>query len=194
MWLLVGLGNPGERYRTTRHNLGWHAMERVIQQWGLSSGQNRFAGRYGDGTIGHERVLWLMPETYMNLSGRSVAEAARFYKIPPEQILVFHDDLDLAPGRVRIKTGGGNGGHNGLKSMQEMMGTANFVRVRLGIGRPTAGGDPASYVLSPFTATEREVLDPLLDALAKEMPAILAADIANVLNRLSIFAVRKESP
>lgn len=193
MWLLVGLGNPGERYRTTRHNLGWDTLERVAQLWGFSSGQNRFAGRCGDGRLGDYRVVWLIPETFMNLSGRSVGEAARYYKIPPEQIVVFHDDLDLALGKVRIKTGGGNGGHNGLKSIQEHLSTPGFVRIRLGLGRPAAGQDAANYVLSPFTLRERELLDPLLDGLAKEMPAVLAGNIADVLNRLSLFSTGKES-
>lgn len=192
MWLLVGLGNPGERYRTTRHNLGRDALELVCQRWRLSGGQGRFAGRFGDGHVGEQRVAWLMPETFMNLSGRSVGEAARFYKIPPERIAVFHDDLDLAMTKVRIKVGGGNGGHNGLKSLQEHLSTPDFLRIRLGIGRPATGQDPASYVLSPFSGKERELLEPVLDALAKEVPAILLGDIPNALNRLSQFSAKKE--
>lgn len=185
MHLLVGLGNPGERYRHTRHNLGWDVVVAIARGWSLASIGNRFRGRFGDGRVGGERVFWLLPETYMNLSGHSVAEAMRFYKLGPDQVIVFHDDLDLALGKVRIKQGGGHAGHNGLRSIQQELGSAEFVRVRLGIGRPPAGRDPSDYVLQPFVAEEGKVVDDLVAALPGVVPLLLAGDLAGAMNKLA---------
>lgn len=184
MILLVGLGNPGERYRGSRHNLGWEAIDRIVVGFGLSSGVNRFKGRYGEGRIGPRKVGWLCPETFMNLSGESVSEAQRFFKLDPEQVIVFHDDLDLVPGRVRMKKGGGNGGHNGLKSIQQLLGTPDFFRVRLGIGRPPGRMDPAKFVLAPFGAEERMLVDPILEGLCDAVPPLLDRDLPAAMNRL----------
>jgi PTH1 family peptidyl-tRNA hydrolase len=186
MRLLVGLGNPGPRYQNTRHNLGWAALEEIIRQYGLTQDGRRFHGRFGSGQVGSERVAWLMPETYMNLSGQSVGEAVRFYKVPPESVLVFHDDLDLVLGRVKVKPGGGNGGHNGLKSIQQILGTPDFIRVRLGIGRPPGRMDPARYVLAPLTSDEQAVTGPRLTFLARELPALLDGQFSQAMNRLAL--------
>ncbi len=180
--LLVGLGNPGEKYRDTRHNLGWDALQRIVDAHHLRSTGRRFEGRFGDGRIETVRVWWLLPETYMNLAGQSVGAAVRFFKWTPGQVIVFHDDLDLEPGRVRIKQGGGHGGHNGLKSIQQALGSADFVRVRLGIGRPPPGMDPAHYVLAPFNTAERTLLSPILDRLPRAVWPLLNGDLAGAMN------------
>ncbi|MBF0463305.1 MAG: aminoacyl-tRNA hydrolase, partial [Magnetococcales bacterium] len=182
--LLVGLGNPGEKYRDTRHNLGWEALLRIVDAYQLRATGRRFDGRFGDGPIATTRVWWLLPETYMNLAGQSVGAAVRFFKWTPGQVVVFHDDLDLEPGRVRIKCGGGHGGHNGLKSIQQSLGSADFVRVRLGIGRPPSGMDPAHFVLAPFNAAERTRIVPTLDRLPAALLRILAGDLAGAMNSL----------
>ncbi|MBF0124014.1 MAG: aminoacyl-tRNA hydrolase [Magnetococcales bacterium] len=185
MLVLVGLGNPGARYQTTRHNAGWLLLEAVCRHYQMSVGVGRFQGRFGEGRVGSERLLWLLPETFMNLAGRSVAELTRFYKITPEAVIVFHDDLDLAPGRVKIKVGGGNGGHNGLKSIQQELGSAGFVRVRIGIGRPPPEADAADFVLQSFTAAERLWLEQLQALFPVLMPRLLQGDYSGVMNEIS---------
>ncbi|MBF0454848.1 MAG: aminoacyl-tRNA hydrolase [Magnetococcales bacterium] len=184
MNLLVGLGNPGDRYRDTRHNLGWEAMDWIVRAYGLSNGASRFKGLYGDGRVGRHKVGWLCPQTFMNLSGESVGAAVRFFKLEPEQIVVFHDDLDLVPGRVRMKLGGGNGGHNGLKSIQQLIGSADFFRVRLGIGRPDGRMDPAKFVLAPFKPEERALIIPRLEGIPASLPALLDGDLPGAMNQL----------
>jgi len=136
MRLWVGLGNPEPRMRHNRHNIGFMAVEAIAARHGFSPWRARFAGRLAEGSLGGERILLLEPLTYMNASGESVAAAARFYKLPPEAVTVFHDDLDLAPGRVRVKRGGSAAGHNGLRSIDQHLGTDQYWRVRLGIGHP----------------------------------------------------------
>lgn len=182
--LLVGLGNPGAKYRDTRHNLGWDVVQSMVDFYHLRSTGRRFQGLFGDGPIESSRVWWLLPETYMNLAGQSVGAAVRFFKLTPNQVIVFHDDLDLEPGRVRLKRGGGHGGHNGLKSIQQVLGSADFVRVRLGIGRPPLGMDPAHYVLAPFNPLERSQIAPTLDRLPKALLYILQEDLAGAMNSL----------
>ncbi|MBF0369276.1 MAG: aminoacyl-tRNA hydrolase [Magnetococcales bacterium] len=194
MNLLVGLGNPGERYRGTRHNLGWDVLQEVTRAYGLSAGSNRFQGLFGSGRVGDHRVYWLFPETYMNLAGQAVGEAARYFKIEPDQVVVFHDDLDLACGVVRMKVGGGNGGHNGLKSIQQHLGTPAFVRIRLGIGRPPPVMDPAQFVLSHWTQEEQTLLTPPLTDLPKAMPHVLAGNLPGAMNQLYNPPTGKKTP
>ena len=150
-WLVAGLGNPGTRYRTTRHNAGFMVVERIAEQLG-GSWRSRFSGRLCELRDGDTRLALLEPETYMNDSGRSVTAAIRFYKVPPERLLVVHDEIDLQLGDVRAKLGGGLAGHNGLRSLAQHLGTQDFARVRLGVGRPERG-DPrpvVNWVLTPF--------------------------------------------
>ena len=187
MKLLVGLGNPGTKYARTRHNLGWLALQEIIRPGetpGALLGMAKFHGRYGDGRINGSKIHWLFPETYMNRAGQSVAAAARFYKLDPESVVVFHDDLELIPGKIRMKRGGGNAGHNGLKSIQQDLGSANFVRIRLGIGRPPPRMDAASYVLAPFDSAELPLIEPLLTALPGVMPWVLEGNLGTAMNRL----------
>ncbi|MEO5377571.1 MAG: aminoacyl-tRNA hydrolase [Magnetococcus sp. DMHC-6] len=183
--LLVGLGNPGERYRHTRHNLGWDALWEILRTVGIGGETKRFQGFFMEGRLESHRLLALFPLTYMNLSGESVAAAVHYYKLSPGQVIVFHDDLDLALGRVRMKVGGGNAGHNGLKSIQQQLGSADFVRVRLGIGRPPASMDAARFVLAPFVSSERDIVVPILEELPRILPLILQGELVKAMNHLS---------
>jgi peptidyl-tRNA hydrolase, PTH1 family len=151
--LVVGLGNPGPEYATTRHNLGFMVTDRIAGAWSVSW-RSKFSGRLAEARDGDLRVALLQPQTYMNLSGRSVAAAMRFYKLEPSALVVVHDEIDLALGDVRAKFGGGLAGHNGLRSLREQLGTADFARVRIGVGRPERGEriPVADWVLRPFPA------------------------------------------
>jgi peptidyl-tRNA hydrolase, PTH1 family len=173
MRLIVGLGNPGARYARNRHNIGFRAVEAIARRHGFPPFRSRFKGRLAEGVIAGARRLLLMPETFMNASGESVLAAMSFYKIPPGEIVVIHDELDLRPGKVRVKRGGGSAGHNGLRSIDQMIG-ADYWRVRLGIGHPGIKELVHPYVLQNFTPEEeRLIVTPLLDALAETMPLLL---------------------
>ena len=168
MKLFVGLGNPGAEYARQRHNVGFMALDKIADAHGFSAWRKRFQGETAEGTIGGERVVLLKPMTYMNESGRSVGEAARFLKIPVEDIYVFHDEIDLAPAKLKVKTGGGNAGHNGLRSITAHMGN-EYHRVRIGVGHPGAKDAVAHYVLHDFAKVEYAWLDPMLDAVRFEI-------------------------
>jgi len=153
--LVAGLGNPGREYERNRHNAGWMVADELARRHGASF-RGKFSGRFAETRLGEARIALLKPETYMNESGRSVAPAARFFKLAPEAVLVVHDDVDLEPGRIQARLGGGLAGHNGLRSIAQALGTNEFLRLRLGVGRP-GRGDPrpvADYVLSPFEPEE----------------------------------------
>ncbi len=186
MLLFVGLGNPGRQYQRNRHNIGFMAVEEIARQHGFAPFRSRFQGRVSEGRIGNERAILLTPETYMNESGRSVQEAARFYKIELADIVVLHDELDLAPGKCRIKIGGGAAGHNGLRSIDAHMGQ-NYKRIRLGIGHP---GDKAmvhSYVLNDFGKSEEGWVSALCDAVARNVALIAKGDDASFQNKVHLF-------
>ena len=165
MKLIVGLGNPGDKYAGNRHNVGFMALERIADRHAAAGWRKRFSARTAEVGVGGEKVLLLCPETYYNDAGRAVSEAARFLKIAPEDIIVFHDEIDLAPGKVRVKQGGGLAGNNGLRSIAAHMGP-DFVRVRVGVGHPGNKDAVAHYVLHDFPKADREGLDVLLDAMA----------------------------
>jgi PTH1 family peptidyl-tRNA hydrolase len=169
MQLFVGLGNPGAKYAGNRHNIGFMALDRIAADHDFGPWRSRFQGRISEGRLGGEKVMLLKPETFMNRSGQSVGEAARFYKIGPEAITVFHDELDLAPGKLRVKQGGGHAGHNGLRSIEAHIGR-EFRRVRLGIGHPGHKDRVAAYVLQDFAKSEAEWLDDLLRSIADGAP------------------------
>src|SRR5215217_3881403 len=166
MKLICGLGNPGREYERHRHNIGFMVVEALLSRARAELNQEKFAAKVGQGTLAGEKILCVEPQTFMNLSGRSVAEAARFYKIPPEDVLVIHDELDLPLGRLQLKAGGGSGGHNGLKSIVASLGSEAFIRLRFGIDKPegpNARERVAGYVLSNFDDGERRQLDELMD-------------------------------
>jgi PTH1 family peptidyl-tRNA hydrolase len=161
MLLFVGLGNPGAKYVGNRHNIGFMAVDAIASAHGFGPWKSKFQGQISEGRLGHEKVLLLKPGTYMNLSGQSVGEAMRFYKLSPEDVTVFHDELDLAPGKLRVKRGGGHAGHNGLRSMHQHI-SENYQRVRLGIGHPGRKELVAHYVLQDFAKADANWLDDLL--------------------------------
>lgn len=181
MKLFVGLGNPGEKYSANRHNIGFLALDRIAERHGFGPWRKKFQGLVAEGTIGTDRVLLLKPETYMNESGRSVGEAQRFLKIPLSDVYVFHDELDLAPGKVKVKAGGGNAGHNGLRSISAHLDN-DYKRVRLGIGHPGSKDAVVYYVLNDFAKSERGWLSDLLDAVSDAAPFLAKGDDARFLS------------
>jgi PTH1 family peptidyl-tRNA hydrolase len=181
MKLFVGLGNPGEKYRSNRHNIGFITVDRIAERHGFGPWRKKFQGLVSEGTIGGERVTLLKPETYMNESGRSVGEAQRFLKIPLSDIYVFHDELDLAPGKVKVKAGGGNAGHNGLRSISAHI-ENEYKRVRLGIGHPGSKDVVIYHVLNDFAKSDREWVNVLLDAVADAAPYLAKGDDARFLS------------
>jgi peptidyl-tRNA hydrolase, PTH1 family len=174
MRLLVGLGNPGARYAGNRHNLGFMALEAIARRWGVSGFRSRFKGELADGAIGGERRLLLKPQTFMNDSGESVAETARFFKIASSEIAVIHDEIDLRPGKLRVKHGGGNAGHNGLRSIDALIGP-DYWRVRIGIGHPGVKELVQPYVLQNLPEGDMRLwVRPLLAAIAETIPLFLS--------------------
>ncbi|MCB1885448.1 MAG: aminoacyl-tRNA hydrolase [Geminicoccaceae bacterium] len=186
MRLLVGLGNPGVKYARHRHNVGFMALDAIKARHRLPPFRQKYRGEFVEGLLGGERVLLLKPLTFMNESGRAVAEAARFHKIPLEDVLVFHDELDLAPGKVRVKRGGGVAGHNGLRSIDACLGSRDFGRVRLGIGHPGHKDRVTPHVLGDFAKADRDWLDPLLDAVAEAAPRLVQGDEAGFMNLVAL--------
>jgi len=168
MYLLVGLGNPGREYAQNRHNVGFMCVDEIQKSYGFSPAKAKFSGLLSEGQVDQEKIYLFKPLAYMNRSGRPVAEAARFFKIPPDHVIIFHDDLDLMPGKVRVKQGGGHGGHNGLRDLDAHLGK-QYWRVRIGIGRPLHKEMVTSYVLSNFSQEDHLWLDPLLALLADEV-------------------------
>lgn len=195
MRLFVGLGNPGARYARNRHNVGFMAVERIAGDHGFGPWRSRFQGSMAEGRLEGESVLLLRPETFMNLSGQSVAEAMRYYRLTPADVVVFHDELDLAPGRLRVKQGGGHAGHNGLRSIQQHIGP-DFWRVRMGIGHPGHKDRVSAYVLSDFAKADAEWLDDLLRGVVDGAAALARGDSAAFLNAVGrrMAPARKPGP
>jgi PTH1 family peptidyl-tRNA hydrolase len=191
MQLLVGLGNPGDKYSRNRHNIGFMAIDAIAGRCGFPGYRQKFRGLVSEGTIGGEKVVLLKPQTYMNNSGDSLQQVVSFYKLQPEDVTVLYDEIDLAPGKVRIKRGGGNSGHNGLRSIDPQIGT-NYRRVRLGVGHPGHKDAVMPHVLSDFSKTDRAWLDPLLEALAGNAELLVSGDDNTLMNRLAI-AVQGDS-
>ena len=186
MLLVVGLGNPGNRYADNRHNIGFMAVDEIIRRHGFAPPRQRFQGLISEGRLGGERTMILKPQTYMNESGRSVGEAARFFKIDTDHIVVFHDELDLAPGKLRVKTGGGLAGHNGLKSLAAHVGK-DFRRVRMGVGHPGHKDKVLQHVLHDFAKADDQWLDPLLDAVAEAAPLLTRNDDAAFASKVALI-------
>lgn len=174
MLLWTGLGNPEPGMARQRHNIGFMAIDAIARRHGFSPWRKRFKGEFCEGQVGGIKVLALMPLTYMNASGESVQAAAAFYKMLPEAITAFHDELDLAPGRIRVKRGGGAAGHNGLRSMDRMLGTPDYWRVRLGIGHPGSKERVTGHVLGDFAKVDLPWLETMLDAVADAAPLLAA--------------------
>ncbi|WP_374299563.1 aminoacyl-tRNA hydrolase [Ferrovibrio sp.] len=184
MLLLVGLGNPGSEHKRQRHNVGFMAVDAIAEQHNFQPFKKRFQGELAEGVLSGTKTLLLKPQTYMNLSGKSVGEAAHFYKLPPAQVVVVHDELDLAAGKIRMKTGGGHAGHNGLRSVDAAIG-ADYRRLRIGIGHP--GKDRVlGYVLQNFGAEEHDWLDPLLAAIAAEAGYLARNDDTGFMTKVAL--------
>lgn len=193
MWLIVGLGNPGKDYEHHRHNIGFMAADEIMREYSFAAPKKKFQGEFSEGTIAGEKVAVLKPMTYMNESGRSVGEAARFYKIPTSHIIVLHDELDLLPGKMRVKIGGGAAGHNGLRSMDAHLDNANYMRLRLGIGHPGHKDRVHGYVLGNFAKADQDWLPLLLRAVAKELPWLLRKDEAAFMSKVAL-AIQPPKP
>lgn len=185
MLLLVGLGNPGREHEQDRHNIGFMAVDEIIHRHGFASPRSRFQGLLAEGTVSGEKVLALKPMTFMNESGRAVAEAQRFYKLGPDRIIVFHDELDLVAGKVRVKRGGGAAGHNGIRSLDSHIGK-DYWRVRLGIGHPGDRGRVHGHVLGKFNKDDARWRDPLIDAVAESLPDLVAGDSGAFMSRIAL--------
>ncbi len=186
MLLLVGLGNPGPKHERNRHNIGFMAVDRIADRYGFGAFRTRFQGLIADGRIDGQQVRLLKPMTFMNESGQSVGEAARFFKLDPEDVVVLHDELDLVAGKLKIKQGGGHAGHNGLRSIDSHLGKG-YRRIRLGIGHPGAKHKVSKHVLSDFGAADRDWVDPFLDAIADAAPFIAKDDDAGFASRVALI-------
>jgi peptidyl-tRNA hydrolase, PTH1 family len=190
MKLFVGLGNPGRAYAGQRHNIGFMAADAISRRHPFAPFRNRFQGQTSEGTIGNERVILLKPETFMNDSGRAVGEASRFYKIDLADIIVFHDEIDLLPAQLRVKLGGGNAGHNGLRSITDHVGN-NYRRVRIGIGHPGDKARVHDYVLGNFAKTEQPWVEAMCEAIAANAGYLADGADNNFQNK--VFLAMQES-
>ncbi len=184
MRLLVGLGNPGSRYVNNRHNIGYMAVDEIVRRHGFGPWRRRFQSLISEGRIGPAKVLCMKPETFMNESGQAVGEALRFYKLEPEAVIVLHDDLDLAPGKTRVKLGGGHGGHNGLRSLDAHIGK-NYWRVRMGIDHPGHKDLVHGYVLRDFPKADLPWVEKLTDAVAAEIAYLTGGDAPGFMSRVA---------
>ena len=184
MLLFVGLGNPGAKYARNRHNIGFMAVDRIASDHGFASWRSKFQGSLSEGRLGSQKVCLLKPETYMNLSGQSVGEVMRFFKLDPQDVIVFHDEIDLAPGKIRVKQGGGHAGHNGLRSLHQHIGDA-YGRVRLGVGHPGRKDLVPTYVLPDFAKSDAGWLDELLQGISDGAPDLAAGRSDRFLNAVA---------
>lgn len=187
VWLIVGLGNPEREHTGNRHNIGFMALDRLAEDGNLPAWRNKHGGLINETKFvaSGERALLLKPQTYMNRSGQSVAEAARFHKISPSNIIVLHDELDLPPGKIRVKKGGGAAGHNGLKSIDADMGSQDYWRIRIGIGHPGDRDRVSDYVLSDFTKDERHKMDILCAAISRHIDLLIKGRDADFMTKIS---------
>lgn len=185
MYLIVGLGNPEEEYSKTRHNMGFNTINKISQQYNIEVKQNKFQALYGSGMIEKEKVILLKPQTYMNLSGNSVKEVVDFYKIEKEKILVIYDDMDIEPGKIKIRKKGSSGGHNGMKSIIQMIGTEEFPRIRIGIGRPAHSGDEINHVIGAIPEDEIPLLDKGIEKAKDAVIEILKNGVDIAMNKFN---------
>lgn len=192
MLLIAGLGNPGSRYAGNRHNIGYMALDAIAREFDASTWSRKFSGEVAEAMVGTRKVLLVKPMTFMNESGRTVGEAARFFKIDPADIVVIHDELDLAPAKMRVKRGGGNGGHNGLRSIDAHLGTRDYRRIRLGIGHPGSREAVNPHVLGDFAKVDAEWLHPLIDAVARHLESLVAGEDAVYMNKVSVATSSNE--
>jgi PTH1 family peptidyl-tRNA hydrolase len=194
MKLIVGLGNPDRRYRRTRHNVGWEVIDRTARRWGVTVDQEDGWARAGSAKIGRHRILLVKPQTYVNRSGMAVADLQRRHRVKVEDLLVIVDDLDLPSGRLRLRIGGSHGGHNGLRSIIEALGSDAFPRLRVGIGRPPEGVDPAEFVLTPFSDEEVGVMEGALDRAVDAVEAVVREGLQPAMTRFNTRMTANNPP
>ncbi|MGE0254297.1 MAG: aminoacyl-tRNA hydrolase [Alphaproteobacteria bacterium] len=194
MLLLVGLGNPGREYAANRHNVGFLAVDAIARRHGFGPWRSRFRGMAADGIVDGGKVLALKPMTYMNESGQAVGEAMRFFRLAPSDVLVLHDEIDLAPAKLRVKTGGGTAGHNGLRSIAAHLGTPDFRRVRIGVGHPGTRERVHGHVLSDFAKADQAWLDPLIEAIAADFPLLAAGRDSDFMSRIATATAPARPP
>ena len=186
MLLVVGLGNPGPEHAYHRHNIGFMAVDDIVHRHGFSPFRARFQGRLSEGRLAGDKAIVLKPSTYMNRSGQAVGEAMRYFKLAPDQVVVVYDELDLAPGKCRVKRGGGSGGHNGIRSIDRHIGP-EYWRVRLGIGHPGHKDRVHGYVLHDFAKSDEDWLDPLLEAVADAIPLMAEGEPEKFMTRVAML-------
>lgn len=192
MFLVVGLGNPGTEYAATRHNVGFMAADEIHRRYNFSPFRSKFSGLIAEGIIEGEKVYLLKPQTYMNLSGNSVVQAANFYKILPQNVVVIHDDMDLQTDKIKAKLGGGSGGHNGIKSIDSCI-TPNYNRIRIGVGHPQSKNEESvvNHVLSSFSKAEKENVEKNINLVAELLPVLLKKGVAEFSNQLGMKLAKK---
>ena len=185
MYLIVGLGNPEEEYGQTRHNMGFNTINKIAEKYDIKVNKSKFHGIYENAIIENQKVILLKPQTYMNLSGISIKEVMDFYKIDLKDILVIYDDMDIEPGKIKIRKKGGSGGHNGIKSIIENIGTEEFSRIRIGIGRPTPEKDKINYVIGAISIEEKEKLEKGVEKSVEAVEEILKNGIDSAMNKFN---------
>ncbi|WP_217575838.1 aminoacyl-tRNA hydrolase [Mesorhizobium sp. GbtcB19] len=193
MLVFAGLGNPGAKYENNRHNVGFMAADAIARRHSFSPWSRKFQGLVSEGTLGGQKILLIKPQTFMNLSGQAVGEALRFYKLEPTALTVFYDEIDLAAGKLRVKVGGGSGGHNGIRSLDQHVGNA-YRRVRIGVGHPGVKEMVHGHVLGDFAKADREWLDVLLDAIAGDAALLAKGDDNSFMNRVTLTLREKLVP
>lgn len=192
LFLIAGLGNPGQAYQANRHNIGFMAVECLARQHGIcweTKGRSRFAALCGKGAIDNQEVVLVKPQTYMNLSGEAVGAVGRFYKVPYDRIAVIHDDIDLVLGRVQVRRGGGDGGHRGVGSIAACLGDAGFIRVRVGVDRPPPGMEASAYVLQDFAAEETEPAGAAVERACRAVELLVTKGLTTAMNRVNPWPV-----
>lgn len=185
MKLIIGLGNPGKEYEMTRHNIGWMALDRLAKEWNIDVTKSKYRALYGEGTVKGEKVVLLKPMTYMNLSGESLSQAMQWYKPDLKDIVVLYDDMDIPLGKLRLRTKGSPGGHNGIKSLVQHLGTQEFNRVRMGIGRPHPGSDVIKHVLTNFRKEEVEEVENAVSKIGDVIECIIDQGFLIAMNRFN---------
>lgn len=185
MYLIVGLGNPEEEYDKTRHNMGFHAVNKIAAQYGINMNKKKFDSLYGEGIIENQKVILLKPQTYMNLSGKAIIQVVNFYKIPMDHVCIIYDDIDIEIGKIKIRKKGSSGSHNGMKSVVQELQTEEFARIRIGIGKPKWKEDMINYVIGAIPEEESEILDKGTSKAAKAMIEILENGIDIAMNKFN---------
>ena len=185
MYLIIGLGNPEEEYGRTRHNMGFNVINKLSNKYGIEAHKKKFVGLGGDGIIEGEKVILLKPQTYMNLSGKSIVQVVNFYKIPLENVIVIYDDIDIEPGLIRIRKKGSSGSHNGMKSVIAELGSGEFMRVRVGIGKPKYDGDMINYVIGAVPEEEQKELEKGVEKAKEAVIEILRSGIDTSMNKFN---------